>query len=61
MKKFVGLRTRKDNYLIDDGGEEKKQKAQKTVIKRKLKFKHYNCFEAIQLENKIKNLDKNMK
>ena len=30
-KKFVGLRARKDNYLIDDGGEEKKQKAQKTV------------------------------
>ena len=30
-KKFVGLIARKDNYLIDDGGEEKKQKAQKTV------------------------------
>ena len=32
----------------------KKQNAQKTVIKRKLKFENYkNCFEATQLENKI--------
>ena len=35
----------------------KKSKKHKT-LKRKLKFKHYNCFEAIQLENKIKNLEK---
>ena len=32
----------------------KKQKAQKSVIKRKLKFENYeNCLEATQLENKI--------
>ena len=30
-KRFLGLSARKDNYLIDDGGEEKKQKAQNTV------------------------------
>ena len=32
----------------------KKQKAKKSVMKRKLKFENYkNCFEATQLENKI--------
>ena len=37
----------------------KKQKAQKTVIKRKLKFENYkNCLEATQLENKINHLQK---
>ena len=37
----------------------KKQKAQKSVIKRKLKFEDYkNCLEADQIENKINHLEK---
>ena len=37
----------------------KKQKAQKSVIKRKLKFENYkNCLEATQLENKINYIEK---
>ena len=37
----------------------KKQKAQKSVIKRKLKFESYkNCLEATQLENRINYLEK---
>ena len=37
-----------------------KQKAQKSVIKRKLKFQDYkNCLEAAQIENKIYHLEKN--
>ena len=39
----------------------KKQKAQKSAIKRKLKFEnHKNCLEATQLENKINYLEKNI-
>ena len=38
----------------------KKQKAERSVIKRKLKFEDYrNCLEAAQIENKINNLEKN--
>ena len=38
----------------------KKQKEQKSVIKRKLKFENYkNCLEAIQLENNMNHLEKN--
>ena len=37
----------------------KKQKAQTSVIKQKLKFEHYkNCLEATHLENKINYLKK---
>ena len=37
----------------------KKQKAQKSVIK-KCKFKNYkNCLQAAQIENKINHLEKN--
>ena len=37
----------------------KKQKAQKSVIKRKSKFQGYkNCLEAAQTENKIYHLEK---
>ena len=31
MAKFVGLRAKTYSYLIDDGSEDKKQKAQKIV------------------------------
>ena len=38
----------------------KKQRAQKSVIKRKLKFEDYkSCLEATQLENKTNYLAKN--
>ena len=37
----------------------KRQKAQKSVIKRKLKFKDYKkCLKASQIENKINYLEK---
>ena len=38
MKEFAGLIAKTYSYLIDDSREEKKQKTQKSVIKRKLKF-----------------------
>ena len=38
----------------------KKQKAQKSVMKRKLNFKGYKyCLEETQLENKVNQLQKN--
>ena len=38
----------------------KAKRTKKCVIKRKLKFEDYiNCLEATQLENKIKQLEKN--
>ena len=41
--------------------EIKKQKAQKSVIKRKVKFDNYkHCLEAIQLENKMIHLAKKL-
>ena len=40
----------------------KKEKAQKSVIKGKLKFEDYkNCVEATQIENKIRHLEKKKK
>ena len=61
MTKFVGLRAKTYSYLIDDSSEDKKAKGtKKCIIKRKLYFKNYkNCLEAIQLNNKIKYLEKN--
>ena len=42
MIKFVVLRAKTYNYLIDDGSEDKKAKSRKKcVIKRKLKFENY--------------------
>ena len=38
ITKFIGLRPKTYSYLIDDGSEDKKQKAQSIVIKRKLEF-----------------------
>ena len=61
MTKFVGLRAKTCSYLIDGSSEDKKAKGtKKFVIKTKLKFVNYkNCLETNQLENKIKNLEKN--
>ena len=61
MTKFVGLRVKTYSYLIEDGNEDKKEKATKRcVIKRKIKFKNYkNCLESTQLDNKINYLEKN--
>ena len=40
MTKFVGLRIKTSNYLIDDGSEDKKAKGtKKWIIKRILIFK----------------------
>ena len=45
LKKFVGLRTKTQSYLIDDSSEDKEAKdKKKCFIKRKLKFENYeNC------------------
>ena len=60
MTKFVGLRAKTYNYLIDNSSEDKKAKStKKCVIKRKLKFENYkNSLEITQFENKIKPLEK---
>ena len=60
MTKFVGLRAKTYNYLINHGSEDKIAKgAKKCVIKRQLKFENYkNCLEATQVDNKIKYLEK---
>ena len=54
MKKIVRLRAKSYSYLKDDGSEDKRAKALKIVIKRKLKFENYkNYLEATKRENKI--------
>ena len=60
MNKFVGLRSKTYNYLIDEGSEDKEAKStKKCFIKRKLKFENYqNCSEATQLENETNYLKK---
>ena len=60
MTKFVGVRSKTYNYLIDGGSEDKKAKStKKCFIKRKLKFENYkNCSEATQLENETNYLKK---
>ena len=43
--KFVELRSKSYNYLIDDGGEDKKAKGtKKYVIKTKLKFESHKNY-----------------
>ena len=60
MSKFVGLRAKIYNYLIDSGSEDKKAKGSKKCVIKKLKFENYkNCLEATQLENNINHLEKN--
>ena len=55
MIKFVRLRRKTYSYLKIN-----KQKAKKSVIKRKLKFEDdKNCLEVTQLENKINHLEEN--
>ena len=59
MTKCVGLIAKTYSYLMDDGSENKQQKAQKLISQKKLKFENYkNCLEATQLDNKIKYLEK---
>ena len=60
MRKYVGIRAKTYNYLIDDGSEDKKAKSTKNcVIKGKLKFENYKkCLETTQLDNKIQYLEK---
>ena len=58
ITEFVGLRTKTYSYLITTATK-KKQKAQKSVIKRKLKFENCkNCLEATEIQNKINYLEK---
>ena len=60
MSKFVGLRAKIYNYLIDSGSEDKTAKGSKKCVIKKLKFENYkNCLEATQLENNINHLEKN--
>ena len=63
MAKFVGLRAKSYSYLIDDVSESRKAKdTKKCDIKKQLKFENYkNCLEAIQLDNKYGNVEKNNK
>ena len=60
MTDFVGLKTKIYSSLIDDNSADEKSKGtKKCVIKRKLRFEHYeNCLDATQLENEIKHLEK---
>ena len=61
MTKVAGLRAKIYSCLIDDGGEDKKNKRQKKkcVIKVNLKFQNYkNGLAATKLENKINHLEK---
>ena len=41
MTKFVRLRAKTYNYLIDDGSEDKAKTTKTCVIKRKVKFENY--------------------
>ena len=63
MKDFVRLKAKTYSSLIDDNSADKKSKGtKKCVIKRKLRFEHYeNCLDATQLENEIKHLEKKNK
>ena len=58
MTTFVRLRPKMNNYLKDDGNDDKIAKGtNKCVIKWELKFEDYkNCLEANRLENNIKYL-----
>ena len=60
IKEFFGLRAKIYSYLKDNNDEDKKSKGtKKCVIKIKLEFEDYkSCFEAAQIENKIKYLRK---
>ena len=59
MKEFAGLRTKAYSYLKENNDEDKKQKVQKNVIKRKLKFQDCKTYlKAAQIDGKIKYLEK---
>ena len=53
MRKFVALKTKLYNNLIEDVDEDKNAKGtKKCVIKWKFKFKEYkSCLKATQLKN----------
>ena len=64
MAEFAALRPKSSGYLTDDNKENKKPKTRtrtkKCVIKRKHQFDDYkHCLGAVQLENKINQLEKN--
>ena len=57
---MLRLRAKSYSYLIDTSSENrKKQKVQKSVMKRELKFQDYkNCLNAAKIDGKIKYLEK---
>ena len=72
MTKFVGLREKAYNFLIDDCKEDKKEKGTKKFVikieekknnlklRLRLKIENYKkCLEPTQLDNKINYLEKN--
>ena len=61
MKEFVGLKAKRFTYLKENNNKDEKAKATKMcVIKKIYKFQDYkNCLEAVQIENKIRNLEVN--
>ena len=57
MAKFVRFRAKAYRYLVDDNSEDENQKAQKSVLKRKLKFENYKIYlEPNKVKDKIKYL-----
>ena len=58
--KIVWLKSKNFSYSKDDGSKDKKARStKKSVIKIKIKFENYkNFLEAIQLENKLNDLEK---
>ena len=60
MKKLVELKANTYSYLIDEGSEDKRGKGTEKCVIKKTKFENFkNCLEATQIDNKIKNLQKN--
>ena len=57
---MVGLRAKISSYFKENIDEDRKAKCtKKCVMKAKVKFQDYkNCLKAIQIDEKIKNLEK---
>ena len=62
LEKFAAFRAKTYSYLTDkDDGDTKAKGTKKCVIKKKLKLKDQkNCLKAIQLENEVNQLGKNI-
>ena len=62
LEEFAAFRAKTYSYLTDkDDGDTKAKGTKKCVIKKKLKLKDQkNCLKAIQLENEVNQLGKNI-